>query len=237
MNKKKITMVIAALVSLLLALSVLCFLILSTKKVEMVEVLVAKDTILPRSQITENNTRVVKVPLSLLQDNVLYKKEDILGKYTQVYALVPKDSLFYKDTLEKPENLSDYPSLLLKKDQVAYSLLSDVIKSSGNSLVVGQKVDLYVSLTIKDQLPLTECLIKAVRITAIKDRNGVDINTEGSAKIPYVITLAIDESLVKYLKAATKLGTVELFPVNANYHQEEESLLQADSKLLPYLLG
>ena len=237
MDKRRITLVALALSLLLSALLLLSYLILSTKKVEMVEVLVAKETIYPRQQITEKNTTTLKLPKSLILDNVLYRKEDIIGKYIQIYSLVPKDSLFYRNMLESRENLSDYPALLLKKGQVSYSLVSDVVKSSGNSLVVGQKVDLYVSIPRKDQVPITDCLVKAVRITAVKDRNGVDLAKEGSSKIPYVITVAIDETIVKYLKAATKLGTVELFPVNTIYAQNEESLLQADSSLLTLLVG
>jgi len=235
MDKKKIIIVVTCFALLLVLLTFLSFKILSTNKIEVVEVLVAKETIYPRTKITEYNTVAICIPKVFITDNVLMDKKDIIGRYTGVYALIPKGSMFFSDTLEVQENLSDYPALLLKKGQISYSIMSDVAKSGGNSLVAGQKVDLYASITIKDQLPVTDCLIKAVRITAIKDRNGLDITNEKSNGIPYVILIAVDESLVKYLKTAVKIGTIELYAVNTNYKDQEESILQSEALVLPYL--
>ena len=210
--------------------------IVSTEKIEVVEVLVAKETIYPRTKISEENTTVIKVPKSYLSDNVLLKKEDIIGRYTQIYATVVKGSAFYNELLEDGENMSDYPSLLLNAGQVSYSLTSDIIKSSGNSLVSGQKVDIYVTIANKDKTPVTDCLIKAVRIIAVKDRSGKDINEEKSSKVPYVISIAVNADLVKYLKAAGKLGTIDIYPVNANYQDKEESIYQSEAVIIPYLV-
>ena len=211
------------------------FKIVTTKKIEVVEVLVAKETIYPRTKISAENTTIVEIPKTCLSDNVLLKKEEVIGRYTQIYATIVKGSMFYSELLEEGENMSDYPSLLLNEKQVSYSLTSDIIKSSGNSLVAGQKVDIYVTISQKDKLPATDCLIKAVRIIAIKDRGGKDIKEEKSSKVPYVIIVAVNDDLVKYLKAAGKLGTIDIYPVNANYQDKEESIFQADSTIVPYL--
>jgi len=211
--------------------------IVSTEKIEIVEVLVAKETIYPRTKISESNTTVVKMPKSYLGENVLLKKEEIIDRYTQIYATIVKGSMFYNDLLESGENMSDYPSLLLLEGQVSYSLTSDIIKSSGNTLVAGQKVDIYATLVNKDKIPMTDCLIKAVRIIAIKDRSGKDIAEEKSSKVPYVIIIAVNADLVKYLKVAGKLGTVDIYPVNANYQNKEESVFQGDSWIIPYLVN
>ena len=235
--ERKLTIIAGVGSLLMLLLVILSYQVFSTKKVEVLEVLVAKETIYPRTKITEYNTKVVKVPKIYITGNALTDKKMVLGHYTNVYSVIPEGSLFYQEILEKPENLSDYPGLLLLKGQVSYALMSDVAKSAGNSLVAGQKVDLYASISQKEQAQVTDCLIKGIRITAIKDRNGVDITKEESSGIPYVILLAVNESYVKYLKAADKLGNIELYAVNANYGDMTESQLNENSLVLPYLLA
>lgn len=235
MEKRKILLAATFLFVLIVLISFLAYKIVSVKKIEVLEVWVAKEIIYPRTKISEKHLTLIKVPKVYLNDDVIYKKEDLINKYTQIYATVAKGALFYQDYLEDLENLTAYPDLLLKKDQVSYSLPSDLLKSAGNSLVTGQKVDLYVTLNLKDQPPLTDCLIKAVRITAIKDRAGLDLTNPKSSRIPYLVVLAIDANQVKYLKAIGKIGSIDLLGVNVNYGENEESLLQMESLILPYL--
>ena len=236
-EKRKIVLITTVLAVTLLSWFFLAYAIIFAQKIEVQQIPVAKKTLAPRTRITAEDLTMIDVPKTYISANTLTKPEDIVGKYTQIYGFVPQGSPFFSEMLEKAVNLADYPSLLLKQGQVSYSLLSDLAKSAGNSLVAGQKVDLYVTVNLKDQPPITDCLVKAVRIIAVKDRSGMDVDRGKGTKIPYVILIAIDEGLVKYLKAAGKLGSIELLAVNANYAEDQECLLQADSPLLEYLLN
>ena len=233
-EKIKLIRVIAGIFMLLLIY--LSYAIFSTERVETIEVLVAKEVIYPRTKITESNTTTVEIPKIYVGGDTLTAKEEILGKYTQIYATVPKDSVFYAIQLEKPENLSDYPSLLLNKDQVSYPIYGETVKNTAGSLVAGQKVDIYVTLNFKDQPPLTGVLIKAVRIIALRDRNGQDLDPAKNKPV-YMVSIAVAEDLVKYLKATAKLGTIDIYPVNTNYQDNQESIFQDDCAVLPYLSG
>ncbi len=235
MNNKKVIGVGVISVILLVLINYLLFNLALSNKIALVEVYVANRNIYPRTEIKETDLKTIKIPKAYLIDKAVKKKSDIIGKYTEIQGMIPKGSLFYQEMLHDKNDLPDYPSLLLKSSQVSFAIQSDVVRSSGNTLTVGQKVDLYVTINRKDGPPIVDCLIKAVRITAIKDRNGLAISDSKSSKIPYVVVIAVEQSQVEYLKVATKIGALDLYGVNTSYQDNEESLLQKDSKVLEYL--
>lgn len=235
MNKGKIIGIGTLSLLLLVLANYLLFNIVLTKKVDLVDVYVANKDIYPRSELTNEDIRVIKIPKAYLDDKTIQKKEDIIGKYTEILGYIPQGSMFFKGMLYEKSTLPDYPSLLLKESQVSFAIQSDVMKSSGNTLTVGQKVDLYVTIPRKDGPPIVDCLIKAIRITGIKDRNGLDVTHLKSTKIPYVVVIAVNDQEIEYLKIAAKIGTVDLYGVNATYQDDQECLFQIDSNVLKYL--
>lgn len=233
-KKKKITISIIVVI-LMVVLNYVCFKFVLSSNLDLVEVYVANRDIYPREEILASDIEIIEIPSAYLQKNVYDNKQDIIGKYTNIQGFIPKGSLFYNSMLNSKELLPDYPSLLLKENQIAYGIQTDIIKSSGNSFVVGQKVDIYVSLNLKGNITVADCLIKAARITGVKDRNGYVLSDEQSTKIPYVVTLAIDQPLVQYLEKANELGVINIYGISTDYQIDEESILNESSQLMDYL--
>lgn len=203
-------------------------------KLHLVEVYVAKHDIKPREEISLDDIGKIYVPQIYVSDNAYIDINDIIGKYTDIQGKIPKGSLFYKSMLFNVEDLPDYPSLELLDNQVAYSLACDILSLQGNSIVKGQRVDIYVTLTKNFEVPFVDKLVSNVRVIAIKDNKGYDLDHPKSTGIPYIIIMALNNESIEYLAKAEKVGTIKLIASNNSYSNMEASLNE-NSMLLSYL--
>ncbi|MEG1526726.1 MAG: SAF domain-containing protein [Erysipelotrichaceae bacterium] len=233
MKNKKNSAILAVL--LLIMVNVLVFNIVMKKSIDYVELPYAIKNIPPRSKITSDMIKTMKIAKVAVGKNAVAEKKAIVGKYTDINGRIPKGSLIYKSMIFKKEALPDYPTLLLKEGQTSFSLPCDLVKLSGNTIISGQKVDLYITVPQRNENPIIDRLVKGVRVLSIKDRNGTELSDEQSTKIPYVVIMAVDDVIVPYLKTAAKIGSIDLYAPANNYTKEEESILVEDSKVLPYL--
>lgn len=233
-NKKTI---ISCTGLILLAISnVFLFKTALEKSIDLVEVYVASSNIAPRIQITEEMIETISIPSAYLNFNTILNKEEIIGKWTEIQGMIPQGSLFYKTMLYDEEELPDMPSLLLKEDQVVYSMTTDLVSCAGNSLIPNQKVDIYCTIELQRNKPIVDLLIKNVRILSLKDRNGIDMDNEKSQSVPYVITVALDKDQISILSSAAKVGTISFY-ASASYQDHAESVLNENSIILEYLLN
>ena len=208
--------------------------LMSDIKLNIVETYVASHDIMPRTCINEEDLQTIKVPNVYLDDKAFIDKEDIIGKYTEIQGMIPKGSLFYKSMLANQEDLADYPATKLLEGQIAYSLTVNIIELSGNTIVEDQRVDVYVTLLGKDNIPIVDKLISNARVLSIHDSKGYNVTHPKSTKIPNVIVLAIDENSVEYLAKAEKIGTIKLLASSESYNQEEAQLNE-NSTVIEYL--
>jgi len=233
MKNKKYVVGVASLALLLLVNSVV-FEVVMAWRINLVEVVVANRDIDPRSEITKQDFKVIKMPKALVGDTVLDSADEVLGMFTDIEGKIPQGSMFYQSMLYDRKTLPDYPSLLLKTGQVGFAVATDIIKSLGNSLVVGQKVDIYVTITTPTRNVIADCLVQQVRIIGIKDRNGLDLQHEKSNGVPFVVVLAVDENVIDYLKVANKIGMIDLLPTPIN-HDGLESIMLPQATVMKYL--
>ena len=98
------------IVSLCLFFSISAYL---TYRDDFIKVTVASHQLFQRSRLEEKDLEWIDVHKSYLSEDVLYEKEDILGKYVKLSYSVPKGSLIYKGALE--EDIRDLSVSLLKK--------------------------------------------------------------------------------------------------------------------------
>lgn len=216
-------------IGICLVVNICLFKILLDKTIDLVEVPIAAEIIKPRTQISKDMIKVIEVPSIYVNEDVYVNVEDIEDKYTEIQGMIPKGSMFYKSMLFEEKDLPDYPGLMLKENQNVFSLSTDLIKSSGNSLVNNQYVDLHVTIEKKKENPITDLLFSSVRILNVLDRKGKDMS-ESSTNIPYVINLAIDSKWIGLLKTASEIGSIDLYATT--FPQEDECILNEESAVL-----
>lgn len=230
MNKKTVSLI--GVISLIV-INALLFKIALDKTIDLVEVPIANVEITPRSKIESEMISMMKVPRLYLNENTILDKSDAIGLYTDIEGIIPKGSLLYKSLLFKESDLPDYPSLKLKEGQSVFPLSTDLLKSSGNTFVANQKVDLHVSISRKKEAPLTDLFLKNVRVLNVLDRKGMDMKTS-TTNIPYIINLAIDSQFIQDLKIASELGSIDLY-ASLSPNSDPECILFEESKVLSEL--
>lgn len=231
-NKKNLAAV--GVVSLLIV-NVLLFKVILDKTIDLKKVPVAAVTIEPRTRIEKEMIVYKEIPSIFTDETCAMEESEILDKITEIEGKIPKGSLFYKQMLFDETELPDYPALKLKEGQSSFSLGTDLLKSSGNSLTSNQKVDLYVTIEQKKEKPVTDLLVSSIRILSVKDRKGNLMGTKNSSNVPYVINLAVSNEYVELLKIASKVGTIDLYAV-ADDRQDEECVLNEESKVMELLV-
>ena len=227
-KKAGICIVLSALI---LALLYVLFRITVSFTVGLTSVYIAACDIPPRTKITEDYMQEISVPKAYVQEYAYISEGDILGKYTQIYGMIPAGSLFYKSMLYNEEDLPDRPITQLKEGETAYTLETDL--AGIGSITAGMYVDVHFSASRKDSY-LSGSLLENVRVISVKDHKGLSLDDPQSTGIPYFAELAVKREYVDLLTTAKLAGTLSLFASSAPYDTEAETIL-AEGEVTEYL--
>lgn len=214
----------------LFVVNFLVFKIAVSREIGLIEIPVVKQVIFPRTKIEDSMIKMLEVPSSFVSDAMYTDKEDILNLYSDIQTMIPLGSPFYKSVLFNESELPDYPKILLKENQVVYTLDTNLVKLSGNSIVVNQKVDLITTYRNKNESPLVDVLVSSVRVIGVKDKKGIDVLNPKSSGTPHLVLLALDSDLLAIVRAADEIASLELFAHSKVLN--EESVLNTEAKIL-----
>ncbi len=236
MNRKTLIQIAAITGCVLAILTVIGigFKVYTDREINLKTVYIAARDIPPRSRVTEEDLMEAKIPAAYLLDHTYMRKEEIIGKYTEIQGLIPAGSAFYKGMLYEESELPDYPTLQLKKGQAAYTLQID-LTSLGGTISAGQRVDVYVSIGRREEMSVNDRLFEGVRLIAVKDHRGLDLNDPDSSGTPYLAVLALNKEDVNILSAAEQAGAVRLIPDSDTYSFTDEARLCEDSAVLAFI--
>lgn len=199
-------------------------------RVDYVEIPVVAQQITPRMKITETMITMTKVPREGLPSNIYERKEDIVGKYVDIKTTLQISSYFFKESIFDRSELPDEPHLKLLEGQSAFSVNADLLKSSGNTIVEGQYVDVYGSIFKNNQTVIIDKMLESVRIIGVKDGKGNDIEGKIENQIPKVIILAVNSEEINALKKVVKWGALDFYP-SANKQELGECIRFEGSKI------
>lgn len=201
-------------------------------ELELVEIYVAKDDLSARTLLDDSQIHIIKVPKAYLSENVVIKKNEIIGKYVKLNASIPKGSLIYQSSIESIDSAIDEPALLLNVNQAVFAIDVNISSTSGNTLQKGSKVDLYATIK-NNRETIVDLLFKQVRVLSIKDKNGNEVNNETN-QIPKIMLVAIDQIEIPILTKVIAIGDITITPTS-EFFSEEECVLYELSSILGYL--
>lgn len=201
-------------------------------RIDVVDIYVANRVMYQREVIAEADLKIVKIQRELLDEAIVYDKDDLVGKLIAMSHTMYPNQVFYANSVEEFDTVSDQPSLLLKKGQSLFPLKADVVSTAGNSLVEGQYVNVSVAIDRYDAVPLVDVLLENVRIVGVRDRNGQSV--ANSLGIPHVLLLAINDDYVSYLLRAQAIGDIHLIAKNSATGAGDESVLNHQATILDY---
>ena len=219
--------------AMLVMLCVFGIRIYAARQINLVSTWMAAHDIAPRTKIEEDDLVSVKVPSAYLSDAAVMKKEEIIGRYTEIAGMIPAGSPFYRTMLFEESELPDYPATLLREGQSAYSLAVDLTRAGG-SPAAGMYVDVFGTVTGRDGTMVSGALLEHVRILSVKDAQGLSIADPNSSGLPYVVLLAVKSRDVAMLTQIEKAGELRLFASSESYGSGQEAVKAADSPLVEW---
>ena len=182
----------------------------SEQMLKLTKTYIAARDIPPRTRISEEDLIEAEIAGDYLLDQAVCDKDQIIGKYTEIQGMIPAGSVFYRSMLKDLKDLPDYPTAQLRKGQSAYSLETDLARLGG-TVVPGQRVDLFATILNRDSSTITGCLFQNVRVIAIKDHNGFDLDDPSGTGTPYLAILAVRSEDMEVLSACDEAGEIRLF--------------------------
>jgi len=185
-----------------------------------VRVPVARETIQPRTRITSDMVMEIQVPSDLLQgragSDIITDRTEIIDRFSNVNALIPQYSLFFRDAVLDRRELPDLATLELQPGEVLFNLPVSMETTFGNSLFPGNFIDIYFKSLNDDRRVQYGKLIANIRIIAVKDSEGRNVfdNTEERRR-PTMLIFAVPAEMNVLLRQAMYLRefNAELVPV------------------------
>ncbi len=181
-----------------------------------VRIPVAKQTIQPRTQITSDMVTTIDVPSIAVTTNAIRYTSQIIGKYTNINAVIPAGSMFYQETLIKKEDLPNSAFVEVKDGEAVYNFPVDLESTYGNSIMPNDNIDIYMKAENEAGQVMVGRLLKDVKVLAVKDYQGNHVfeNTE-ETRTPSYLIFGLEEVNYILLRKASYMRTfgVELFPV------------------------
>ena len=168
------------------------------KKTALVDVYYAKETIQPKTLITEDMVAKMSVPASFIKGTYYKNYQDIVGKYSNYNTMIASGSIFYSDLLVEESNLPDAVLYNVNEGERVVSFPVDTVSTYGNSIMPGNIVDIYVKLYDDDDKLVYGEFYENIEILGVKDASGKNVfeNTE-ETRTPSYVYFSLPEA--KYL--------------------------------------
>ena len=183
----------------------------------------ALKTLEPRTKVTADMVGTRKVPGSIVAGNVITNTNDIIGHYVSNKVEIPKDSIFYKNSLltwdELPSSLyEDIP----EGNTIVY-LPVDMDSTYGNSIFEGNYIDLYFKGTDNDGKILIGKFIESIQVKAVTDSsfNNIFEKSDKLSSPAYLIFSVPEDMHLLLRKAMYVFGEKCLIPVPRNAEYSE----------------
>lgn len=167
------------------------------KKTALVDVYYANQTIQPKTLITEDMISKTSVPESFILGTYYKNYKDIVGKYSNYNTMIASGSLFYSDLLIEEENLPDAILYNVNEGERVVSFPVDTVTTYGNTMMPGDKIDIYVKL-IQDGKVIYGDFMNKIEILGVKDASGKNVfERTDESRTPAYMYFSLPE--VKYL--------------------------------------
>ena len=167
------------------------------QKTALVDVYYAKETIQPKTLITEDMIGKISVPQSFIVGTIYRNYSDIVGKYSNYNTVIAQGSFFYSELLIEEENLPDAMFYDVNEGERIVSFPVTTESTYGNSIMPSNKVDVYVKYMDNNKVVYGEFFEK-VEILAVKDSAGNNVfESSDQVRTPAYAYFSLEEA--KYL--------------------------------------
>lgn len=203
-------------------------------KVELVQVPYAKETIQPRTYITQGMIGTMNVPKSFLVGKYYTRTENIVGKYSNYNTIIAEGSLFYTDLVVSKEDLPDSAFQDVPEGYTVINYPVTLASTYANSMAPGSYINIYYkSLNDNDEIMFGK-FISNIKVLDVKDSSGQHVfeNSE-ETRTPAYMLFAVPEETHLLLRKALYLDEYDveliLIPNTATLTDEDKNTVRVSS--------
>lgn len=181
---------------------------------KLITVYYAKQTIQPKTLITDEMISKTEVPEAFVKLGTYYRNyNDIVGKYSNYNTMIAEGSLFYSDLLVTEEDLPDAIFYDVNEGERVVSFPVTTESTYGNSIMPSNKVDIYVKLINDNDKIVYGQFYEKVEILGVKDSSGNNVfeNSE-ETRTPAYAYFSLSEA--KYLLFSSLQYVQEYYGTN-----------------------
>lgn len=215
------------------------------QKTKLVKVYYAKETIQPKTKITEDMIGTTELPEAFLTGEYYKNFNDIEGKYSNYNSIIPAGSLFYTAQVVKKDELPDSVLYDVEKDSTISYVKTDVEKSYGNVIMPSNYVDVYVKMTNGNGDIVYGKYMENLKVLSVKTSDCQDVfdNTE-SVRTPSYIYFAMPEAeyltftMLKYLQEEKEEAFIDIVLVpNGTEYEDTPSVKVSGKYITDYIMN
>lgn len=208
-------------------------------RVELIQVPYAKETIQPRTYITEDMIGTMNVPKSFIAGSYYSTVNGLVGKYSNYNTMIPKGSLFYADLVVDAKDLPDYAFQNVPEGHTVIIYPVDIYTTYANSMSPGSYINIYYKSLNDNGEVMFGKFISNVEILDVKDSSGQHVfeNSE-ETRTPSYLLFAVPEDMHLLLRKALYLTDydVELILIpNTETLTEKDSVYVSSSQIEEFI--
>jgi len=180
-------------------------------KVELVQVPYAKETIQPRTYISEDMVGTMNVPKSFLVGKYYSNVNNIVGKYSNYNTMIAEGSLFYADLVVDADELPDSAFQDVPEGYTVIIYPVDIYTTYANSMAPGSLINIYYKSLNDDGEVMFGKFVSNIEILDVKDSSGRHVfeNSE-EARTPAYLLFAVPEETHLLLRKALYLDNYDV---------------------------
>lgn len=208
-------------------------------KVELVQVPYAKETIQPRTYITEDMIGTMNVPKSFLVGKYYSNVNTIVGKYSNYNTIIAKGSLFYADLVVTADELPDSAFQDVPEGYTVIIYPVNIYTTYANSMAPGSLINIYYKSLNDNGEVMFGKFVSNIEILDVKDSAGRHV-FENSAddRTPAYLLFAVPEKTHLLLRKALYLDDydVELLLIpNTETAAEDAKVTVSSDKIVNFI--
>lgn len=207
------------------------------KKTALVQIYYAKETIQPKTLITEDMVGQMDVPAAFIKGTYYKNYSDIVGKYSNYNTMIAAGSIFYSDLLVEEANLPDAILYDVNEGERVVSFPVDTVSTYGNSIMPSNIVDIYVKLYDDNGKLVYGEFYENIEILGVKDSAGKNVfeNTE-EVRTPAFVYFSLPEAKYLLFSALNYLETndieVVIVPNTVKFDAKDPKATEVTSEYL-----
>jgi pilus assembly protein CpaB len=172
------------------------------------QVVVPKETIGPKTKLTNQMIKVKDMPVELIQPGTAIDPKEVVGKITRT-ELYPEEPILLS-RLHKENDLTGDLALVIPEGQRALTLAVDQVSGVAGMLRPGDHVDILVTFDYEgEKTTLSSLLLQNINVLAVGQM--LDAAQKGDSKVStQTVTVAVKPDQAPPLTLATERGSVRL---------------------------